>query len=140
MRPLKLVLLSVFAVIFLVSLSSNTPFQKKQNTIVGTWKFYKSFENNVEDILKPCEDKTTMAFSANGVFSGSNYKDINGACELDDNIIGTWTKRGRFYDISFEEEIQAIKFIFEDNNTFYFEYSYEKKGSTITSKEMFKRQ
>lgn len=107
--------------------------------VYGTWKYFKSFENGEEVTLELCETEETLTFSPNGNYSGSNYEEVNGVCELEETITGTWAKSSTdTYDITIEGETESEELVFEDY-TFYFEYSETEGSTTTTYKEVYKR-
>ena len=142
MKSLKLLLLGIFATTFMACPSDDDTPPPTPNTIVGTWKFFKSFENGVEDTLDLCDTEETLIFGLDGEFSGLYYDDLNGTCLLEDTITGTWTRVGSIYSITTEGETESEEFIFEDSNTFSVEYTETDApgGPSITYKEIYKRQ
>ncbi len=109
------------------------------DSIIGTWKYFKSYENGEEVTLEPCDTEETLIYSANGAYSGSNYDEVNGTCELEETTSGTWTKNGSIYNITIEGETESQEPVFEED-TFYLEYSDTEGSTTTTYKEVYKRQ
>jgi len=93
-----------------------------QDQIIGTWKFFKEFEDGVEVQLDVCETLQTLSFLADGAFTGLDYdEDIMGECVLDETSNGTWENAGNgAYSITtqFGTDTQQLTF---EGNTFYVE-------------------
>ncbi len=116
----KLILLfSVFTLI-LTSCSSDddtTP----QDPFIGTWTYYKLFENDVEVELSDCTLQDTIQVNANGTIVFSYYEDFNNPCELVGTDNATWENVGAGnYSTTFEGETFVENLTFE-GNIFYFE-------------------
>jgi hypothetical protein len=134
-----ILLLSVFALTF-TSCSNDDDNPPPVNTsIVGTWKFFKSFENGVEETLELCDPEQTLMFSENGTLNITPYEEINGVCEATGNINGTWSHEEAIYSLTFLGMTESQEIIVE-GSTFYIETT-EGSGTTqITYKEIYKRQ
>ena len=131
----KLVLL--FSMITLVFMSCSSDDDGGSNdSIVGTWKYYKYIENGVEEELDLCENEETLIFAENGDFTGMDYM---GNCILVDTFTGTWTSSGSIYSITSEGETNSAEVIFE-GNTFYIEDTYNNGIEDITSREVYIKQ
>ena len=133
-----ILLLSVFALVF-TSCSSDDDSSSSQDQLIGTWKYYKYFENGVEETLEPCENQDTSVFSANGDFSGSFYIDNAGTCELDETLTGTWNNEGNgSYSITEGGFTDTEQITFE-SNTFYFEDTWDNGTPADTSDDIVYR-
>ena len=133
MRKLVL-LLSVFALVF-TSCSSDDD-GGSQDSFVGTWKYYKYYEDGVEIPLEDCEDLTTLVITSNGAFSTSIYDDIGNGCELEYTATGTWENVGSgLYSTTTEGDtyVQQVEF---SGNTMYF----EETENGVTYRDVFIRQ
>ncbi len=140
MKKLQLLLLSAFAFTLMACPQKDDDMPPEpMDSIIGTWKYFKSFENDTEVALELCDSEETLVFSANGSYSGSHYEEINETCELEESSNGTWTKNGTIYDITIEGETESEELLFEED-TFYFEYSETEGSTTTTYKEIYKRQ
>ena len=118
----KLILpFSILALVFTSCSSDDDATVSTQDQFIGTWSYYKSFENGVEEELTECDEQGTLVISADGVFTSTFYDDYNGPCESDETSIGTWENSGNGnYSITFDGESNIIAIVFEDN-TFYTE-------------------
>jgi len=135
----KLILcLSVFALVF-TSCSSDDDSSPSQDPLIGTWNYYKYFENEVELPLEPCESEETIVFSANGDLSFTDYIDNAGACEIDEATTGTWANLGSgSYSITIFGFTSTEDITFE-GNTFYFEYTDDNGTPTDPSDDIVYR-
>ncbi|GAA4268964.1 lipocalin family protein [Hyunsoonleella aestuarii] len=104
--------------------------------LIGTWTFYKSFDNNVEVPSEFCDLKDTLIVNADGTTSFVVYThESANTCEILDSDIGTWeNNKDGSYTFVFGEVTSIFEIIFE-GNTFYFE---EDEGSSIY-KEVYLR-
>ncbi|MCF6294413.1 MAG: lipocalin family protein [Flavobacteriaceae bacterium] len=130
----KLILLfSVFALMLTSCNKDNdTP---SQDSFIGTWTYYKSFENDVEIELSDCDLQDTIQVNADGTFSFSDYDDFAGPCELDFSGTGTWENVGDGnYSTTIDGETSVVNLTFE-GNTFYF----EEVDEDITYREVYIR-
>jgi len=137
--------LSVFALVF-TSCSSDNDDDAPIDPLVGTWKYYKFFENGVEQTVSDCESEETFVFNSDGTFEYSYFEeDTDGNCELEEFISSTWSNDGDgFYTQYIEDDVATQELIFEDN-TFYFEDFYDNGTpddtlDDITYKDVFIRQ
>ena len=92
----KLVLLlSVFALV-LTSCSSDDDNSNdlSQELLIGTWTYFKAFEDGVEIVLSDCEKQETQVFNTDGTFTITEYDDFDGPCTLDGTFSGTWVNSG----------------------------------------------
>lgn len=131
----KIILLfSVFALVF-TSCSSDDD-NGSEDPFVGTWKYYKYFENGVEIPLEECEELTTLVITSNGVFKTTVYENMGNGCEVEYVATGTWENVGSgMYSTTLDGDtyVQEAKF---EGNTMYFE---EIDGGE-TYKDVFMRQ
>ena len=136
----KLILcLSVFALVF-TSCSSDDDSSPAQDQLIGTWNYYKYFENGDELPLEPCESEETIVFSANGDLSFADYIDNAGACEIDEAATGTWANLGSgSYSITIFGFTSTEDITFE-GNTFYFEYTDDNGTLTDPSDDIVYRE
>lgn len=140
----KLLLLCVIALTVISCPSDDDSSPAGENPIVGTWKFFKAFENGVEETLDLCETEETLIYSANGDFSAELYDDFNttGTCELEETVTGTWSNTGNLYSITAEGETNAEEVTFE-GNTFFIEFtetSSDTDPTPVTYKEVYIKQ
>ena len=134
-----ILLLSVFALTF-TSCSNDDDSPPPVNTsIVGTWKFFKSFENGVEETLELCDLEQTLMFSENGTLNVTPYEEINGVCEAIGDIDGSWSNENTIYSITILGMTESQEIIVE-GNTFYIETTEGSGTNQITYKEVYLRQ
>jgi hypothetical protein len=90
--------------------------------LIGTWTYYKYFDNGVEGALNPCDLKDTLVFNEDGSYSDTTYfTESNGDCAIDDSGSGTWVNNGNgsyTRTVGVEEFTTDITF---EGNTFSFE-------------------
>lgn len=118
----KLILLfSVFTLV-LMSCSSDDD-SGSQDPLIGTWTYYKTFADGVEEPLTACDMQETFVFNSNGTVSYKYYEIIGGVCELEESASGTWTNDGNGIYTSILDGESTSQEITFDGNTHYFEYS-----------------
>ena len=91
-----LLLLSVFALV-LTSCSNDDDDDNNdssQELLIGTWTYYKAFEDGVEIVLSDCEKQETQVFNTDGTFSITEFDDFDGPCVPDGTFSGTWVNSG----------------------------------------------
>ncbi len=139
----KIFLLCVIALTVMACPSNDDVEPTTENSIVGTWKFLESFENNIQEDIEPCDTEETFVFSENGDFYAESYTDENqdGICDLDeeDSQTGTWSNLGNLYTITIGGEAETDEITF-DGNTFSVEETDTEDGVTYTYKYVYVRQ
>lgn len=135
----KILILVLIALTFMACPDDDDTPITINTSIIGTWKYYKTFENGMEDFLDLCEKEETLIFSSNGDYSGAYYDEFNGECQLEDNVAGSWSNTENIYNITVDGETESVTIFFE-NDTFYFEDVDVFDGETTTYKEVYKRQ
>lgn len=141
----KLIILSVLMGFVFTSCNNNDD-DNAIDSIVGVWKPFKEFEDNIEETISACEDFDRLTFNIDGTM---NFKfhttNANNNCDLIEDQNGTWLKEGSntyttVYDF-FPYQPETHDFFFE-GSTFYFEYS-DFNGSTdpimVTHRKVFIR-
>ncbi|WP_034060664.1 lipocalin-like domain-containing protein [Lacinutrix jangbogonensis] len=137
---MKKILLLAFVVFTFMACPQDDDMPPTDSTsIIGTWKYYKAFENGIEEQLDLCETEETLIFSSNGDYSGAYYEEFNGTCELEGNVVGTWSLTENIYNITVDGQTESETIFFE-NDTFYFEDIEVFDGETTTYKDVYKRQ
>jgi hypothetical protein len=111
-----------------------------QDPLVGTWKYFKYFENGVEQTLDPCDTEETFVYAIDGTAVVTYYDlDGNGACVLDETFNGTWANVGNGnYSFTANGFTDTENIIFE-GNTHYFEYVYDNGTPDDTSDDIIER-
>jgi len=119
----------------------DTPPQANENSIIGTWKFLESFENDVRDENDLCDTEGTLIYTENGDFSIMAYDDesIDGTCELVFSANGTWTKAGNTLSMTSEGETEIWEITF-NGDTFSYEETDTEDGETIVYRDVFIKQ
>lgn len=124
------------------SCSSDDDTPQNLTSIVGTWKYYKYFENNVEQTLEICETQHTLVFTSAGAFMSTFYEEsINdpSTCVIEGQISGTWSNQGNVYTIISNGDASIIT-ITLGVNTFTTQEVETYNGVTTTYKEVWKKQ
>ncbi len=131
----KLILL--FSVLALTFTSCNSDDDNSsQDPFVGTWKYYKYFEDGVEIPLEDCEDLLTIVISSNGTYITKDYFDYGNGCELDYTDEGIWENEGSgTYSITSDGETFTQSISFEGNTMII-----EEVDEGIIYKDVFIRQ
>ena len=132
-------LLSVFTLMF--TSCGNDDDAAAVDPIVGVWKYYKYFENDVEDVFLPCENENTFVFNAEGAFSYIDYlENASNDCEVDESVSGTWFNVGNSnYTLTDGVDSITENTTFE-GNTFSFIGIYNDGTEDITYREVYIRQ
>nr|WP_321221521.1 lipocalin family protein [uncultured Psychroserpens sp.] len=135
----KLILfLSVFALVF-TSCSSDDDASSNQDPFIGTWKYFKYIENGVEQPLDPCDTDETLIVTSDGQYVANFYAEVNGNCELDETLTGTWENAGgNLYVFNYDGFTDTDQLNFE-GNTFYLEYIYDNGTPDDTSDDIIER-
>jgi len=113
----------LFTVISLVLTSCSSEDSSSQDPLIGTWTWYQSFDNGVEETLDDCDKMDTIVINSNGTLNESYFYNNNGTCESDGTDSATWQNLGNnvyriVYDAgTADEEIIELTIIF-DGNTF----------------------
>jgi len=128
MKTLKLLLFSFFTITLVACSYYKDSAQETQNTIIGTWKLFKSYENNIQISLNSCDMEESMIFRKNGDFLALYYNYLNRTCVLNNKITGVWENTVNIYDITIDGEIESKEFFFEDYNTFSYVYTETSSG------------
>jgi len=127
MKKLFLMLL-----VLVVSCTSNS----SQDPLVGTWRYHKSYVNNIEQLLETCEEETLMAISTNGAFITTTYKAVNKECEVESMMPGTWQNLGKgSYATAMTKDTIVAAITFEENR-----FIAEEVYKGITYKDIFIKQ
>ena len=112
----KLILLLSILVLVFTSCNSDDD-GSSEDLFIGSWKSSKSFEDGVEQELRPCSDLEIIVISSNGTFSATGYDDFGNGCELDFSQSGTWENSGSgTYSITEDNETVLIQVEFDDNS------------------------
>ncbi|MEL0651656.1 lipocalin family protein [Algibacter sp. TI.3.09] len=114
-----ILLLSVITLTF----SSCSSDDDSQDSIIGIWNYYQSFENDEEYELDTCEKQDEIIFNADGTFSTKGYyENEDGVCSLDYESTGTWVNLGdNIYEFTDDEDdYTSTATIIFSGNTFYF--------------------
>ncbi|MFL1010729.1 lipocalin-like domain-containing protein [Flavisericum labens] len=133
----KLILLFTVVLVGLSS-CSNDDDSGSQDPLIGTWTWFKSFENGVEEPLDDCDKKDNIVVAADGTLTETYYYDNNGTCESDGTDMATWenTGGGTYRIVYSGDDIIDIKITFE-GNTFFVEESETFGGETYTYKIVY---
>ena len=134
-------LLCAFALVLTSCNKDDDNNEATQDQLIGTWKFYKSFENDVEDELETCETEETVVISADGTYSWTYFdENEDGDCVPNSDVeIGTWQNVGQGnYSFTTDGETDVFSIYFADN-TFYTLYSYTFEEETMVYKEVYIR-
>lgn len=120
MKKLGLLLI---AVAFIFTSCNNDDDSSSQDPLIGSWNYFKYFENGVEQPLFPCEAEGTLVVSANGTYVFTYFtENVDGDCVQDGDVeVGTWENIGNGNYIMGFEGAQITQQIFFEGNTFYFE-------------------
>ncbi|WP_159018671.1 lipocalin family protein [Algibacter sp. L3A6] len=114
-----ILLLSVITLTF----SSCSSDDDSQDSIIGIWNYYQSFENDEEYELDTCEKQDEIIFNADGTFSTKGYyENEDDVCSLDYESTGTWVNLGdNIYEFTDDEDnYTSTATIIFSGNTFYF--------------------
>lgn len=133
-----ILLLSLFALTLTSCNSDDDSPPTESATIVGSWQFFKSFENNVEQSLELCEPEQTLIFSDNGTLTIVNYEAINGICELADNITGTWSQSETIFNVTILGMTESEEILIE-GNTFYVQTTDGTGTNQVTYRDVYKK-
>lgn len=94
-----------------------------QDPIIGTWTYHQSFVDGVEEPLSNCEMQETFIFSSDGSVYYEYFEIIQGNCELEESVTGSWINNGNGNYTSIVEGSSSSQDVTFDGNTFYYEYS-----------------
>ena len=138
MKKLLLVF-SVFVLVF-TSCGNNDDDTPTLDQFIGTWKYFKHFENGVEETLDLCETEFTLQVLEDGTFIETYYMEgPNNTCVVDETFTTTWTNEGGGnYSFDFDGDVEIIPITFE-NNTFYIQETYNDNTDDITTRDVFIR-
>jgi hypothetical protein len=77
-----------------------------KDPLVGTWKYCRHFENNIEIDLDKCEKEDTYIFLEDGTFKETYYyMDESNNCKVDRKNTGSWGhQKDNVYFIDYEGE------------------------------------
>lgn len=129
-----ILLLSVFTLVF-TSCSSDDD-GDSQDPFVGTWKYFKYYEDGVEISLEECEELTTLVITSSGAFSTTIYENDGNGCELDYTSSGTWENLGSgLYSTTLDGDTYVEEVGFS-GNTMYFDDA----DGDVTYRDVFVRQ
>lgn len=108
--------------ILLISACSSDDDSQSIDPLIGTWTFYKSFDNGVEIPSEFCDLNETLIVNPYGTSSFTAYTHESAdTCEILDSLLGTWENNGNgIYLFIFEGVRSTLAITFEDD-TFYFE-------------------
>jgi len=140
MKKLLLLCIAAFTLMACPA-EDDTPPQANETSIIGTWKFLESFENEVRDENDLCDTEKTLIYTANEDFSSMTYDDEStaGTCELVFSANGTWTKAGNTLSMTSEDETEIWQIIFI-GDTFSYEQTDTEDGETIVYRDVFIKQ
>jgi hypothetical protein len=89
-----LLLLSVLSLVLTSCSSDDDNNDSSQELLIGTWTYFKAFEDGVEIVLSDCEKQETQVFNIDGTFSITEFDDFDGPCVQDGTFSGTWVNSG----------------------------------------------
>lgn len=103
-------------------------------SIIGVWKYSRSFENGIEYELDSCEKQDQLEFLVDGTFTEKYYYlDESNKCALDGKNTGSWRKKEKdTFLIDYDGEVFKIVL---QKKTFYLKYEDE-----VIKKEIYTRQ
>ncbi|WP_282148600.1 lipocalin family protein [Algibacter lectus] len=114
-----ILLLSVITLTF----SSCSSDDDSQDSIIGIWNYYQSFENDEEYELDSCDKQDQLTFNSDGTYSSITYYSGNDdTCMVDYESTGTWVNLGdNIYEFTEDEDdYTSTATIIFSGNTFYF--------------------
>jgi len=115
-------LFSFFILAFASSCSSDDDGGSNSDPFIGEWKFYKYFVDDVEVQLEACEYESTIIITSNGTFTTTQYEDdLNGGCELEYVVSGTWENEGNGFYTTVSEGDSYTQEVHFEGNTMYTE-------------------
>lgn len=118
-------LLIILCVAFLGFSCSNDDSSSSSDPLIGVWKPFKEFENNVEIALEACRDMDRLTFNTEGISHVLFYEtELDGSCILEEDRAGTWVNdSGNMYTTTFDNLPSATQTteLFFEGNTFYVE-------------------
>lgn len=122
----KLILLFSVLALTVSSCSSDDDVATVQESFVGTWKFYKAFEDGIEVMFDACDYEDTVIVDGNGTFISNGYEaNVEGGCDLSYTETGTWISLGNsMYSLTSDGETYTEEIKFEENRM-YFDEVYE---------------
>lgn len=108
--------------IFILIACSSDDNSQSIDPLIGTWTFYKSFDDDLEISSEFCDLKDTLIVNADGSSSFTVYTSESlDVCKILDSDIGTWeNNEDGSYTFVFGEVTSILEITFE-GNTFYFE-------------------
>ena len=117
----------LFIIFLFISCSNNEDSSLSTDPIIGIWKPYKEFVDNVEIPLDECREMDRFTFKEDGSFEGIFYdNDGNGSCleDVESYYNIQWEKSsGNTYIFTYNDGETETDEIFFEENTFYIEYS-----------------
>ena len=141
----KIALLLCALTIVFSSCGSDDDSSSNQDPLIGIWKPYKEFENNIEIPLGDCKEIDRLTFNTDGTSNIKFHESDNDTCVLEEDRNGTWVNEGgNTYTTTLDNLPSATNTseLFFENNTFYVE-STEIDGIidpvTITTRQVFIR-
>ncbi|MEZ4793163.1 MAG: lipocalin family protein [Gelidibacter sp.] len=135
----KIILLLSVCTLMLTSCNKDDDNSSSQDLLIGTWKFYKYFENNIEIPLEACENEQTLGINANGTYTFTDYIEVGNTCEIDEALTGTWRNAGNgVYVLDEETDAFTLSITFE-GNTFFYTITYNNGTENVTDKYVYKR-
>lgn len=136
MKKLNLVL-CVLVCLFVSCGSDDEGSETSTDLIIGTWNYYKTFEDGVEFDLTDCETQETWVFSTNSNLEITQYDDFEGPCEQDFFITATWANIGNsVYELAIAGQTITQEVVFEDN-TFSVTYTDTEDTDIIVYKDVY---
>ena len=132
--------LSVVALVFTSCGNDDDDVAVAADSLIGTWKYHKYIENDVEQILEPCENEETLIFNADGAYITTDYVEVNSACEVDGTYTGTWSNGGNNNYTFIDDGDSFTEQVFFEGNTFYFIDTYFDGTENVTYKDVYIRQ
>ncbi|TYB78615.1 lipocalin family protein [Bizionia myxarmorum] len=117
----KLILLLSVLALTVSSCSSDDDVATVQESFVGTWKFYKAFEDGVEVVYDTCDYEDTIIVDGSGTFTTNGYQaNVNGGCDLTNTETGTWLNLGNgMYSLTSDGETYTEEIKFEENRMYF---------------------
>ncbi|GAA4895980.1 hypothetical protein GCM10023311_20950 [Flaviramulus aquimarinus] len=117
----KRILFFSILILFINACSSDDDSQSI-DPLIGTWTFYKSFDNDVEVPSEFCDLKETLIVNPDGTSSFTVYTNDSGdICKILDSGIGTWVNNRNGSYLFIFEAVRSILVITFEDDTFYFE-------------------
>jgi len=122
MKKMKLFCGILIGLMIFSSCSSDDDSNSNSNSIIGTWKGIKEVDvcstgNEQTYNFDACEQTGRLTFSENGTLNITEYDLVNGNCEQDYTLIGTWVIDNGNLSVTIAGDTDEVTFFEVSSNT-----------------------